>query len=55
MFSLATDRLPALIELVHTDLERRLKVDQKVHVETYLKKYPELGKDAGGGESRGAE
>src|SRR5262245_48036167 len=36
------DRLPALIELVHIDLERRAKRGESVRVETYLQRYAEL-------------
>src|SRR4051812_6726074 len=36
------DRLPALVELVHIDLERRLKSGEDVRVESYLTRYPEL-------------
>jgi CHASE2 domain-containing sensor protein len=38
-------RLTVLIELVHVDLERRLKAGEAVRVETYLKRYPELAED----------
>jgi serine/threonine protein kinase len=35
-------RLAALVALVHIDLERRLKGDEAVRVEQYLRDYPEL-------------
>jgi serine/threonine-protein kinase len=38
--------LPVLVELVHADLENRLKLGQEARVETYLKNYPELLRDA---------
>ena len=34
-----------LVELVHADLECRLKAGERVRVETYLEKYAELAKD----------
>jgi serine/threonine protein kinase len=37
-----TERRALLIELVHTDLEHRLKGGQGVRVEDYLARYPEL-------------
>ena len=40
-------RLEVLKELVHTDLERRLKAGQPERVEGYLDRYPELKGDAG--------
>jgi WD40 repeat protein/serine/threonine protein kinase len=36
------DRTAVLVELVHVDLERRLKAGEAVRVETYLRRYPEL-------------
>jgi serine/threonine-protein kinase len=39
-------RRTALIELVHVDLERRLKAGEAVRVEAYLDRYPELAADA---------
>jgi hypothetical protein len=33
---------PVLVELVHVDLEYRLKSGKEVHVESYLRRYPEL-------------
>jgi serine/threonine protein kinase/tetratricopeptide (TPR) repeat protein len=36
-----------LVELVHTDLEWRLKAGERVRVEVYLEKYAELAKDRG--------
>ena len=38
----STDSGPLLVELVHTDLEYRLKAGQAVRVEEYLKRYPVL-------------
>jgi serine/threonine protein kinase len=40
-------RTRALIELIHIDLELRLKEGQAARVEEYLKRYPQLGADAG--------
>src|SRR5438105_294662 len=37
------DRLPVLIELIHTELELRLKKGQGAWVEQYLLEYPEIG------------
>jgi WD40 repeat protein/tRNA A-37 threonylcarbamoyl transferase component Bud32 len=42
----APDRVRVLVELVHVDLERRLKVGEPMRVETYLERYPELREDA---------
>src|SRR5262249_29369504 len=39
------DRRAALIELVHTDLEWRLKTGARVRVEGYLARYPELARE----------
>jgi serine/threonine-protein kinase len=39
------DRRTVLIELVHVDLERRLKAGEAVRVEQYLGPYPELAAD----------
>ena len=36
------DRLPVLVELVHIDLEFRLKAGEPARVEEYLARYPEL-------------
>jgi WD40 repeat protein/tRNA A-37 threonylcarbamoyl transferase component Bud32 len=36
------DRTRVLVELVHVDLERRLKAGEPVRVEAYLRRYPEL-------------
>jgi serine/threonine protein kinase/tetratricopeptide (TPR) repeat protein len=41
----AARRRPALIELVHADLEYRLKAGEDVRVEGYLRRYPELESD----------
>jgi WD40 repeat protein len=41
------ERRPALVELVHVDLERRLKAGEFVRVEAYLEYYPELAEDPG--------
>ncbi|HYT90455.1 MAG TPA: protein kinase, partial [Gemmataceae bacterium] len=38
-------RYPLLIELVHVDLERRLKAGEAARVEDYLARYPELAGD----------
>jgi hypothetical protein len=35
-------RRAALVELVHVDLERRLKAGEAIRVEVYLERYPEL-------------
>jgi WD40 repeat protein/Flp pilus assembly protein TadD len=40
-----TLRRPLLVELVHVDLERRLRAGEAVRVETYLQRYPELRHD----------
>jgi tetratricopeptide (TPR) repeat protein len=40
------DRLPLLAELVHADLEFRLRAGAVVRVESYLRRYPELASDA---------
>ncbi len=36
-------RLPALIEMIKIDLEKRWQTGQRVTVESYLKGFPELG------------
>jgi WD40 repeat protein len=36
------DRAGVLVELVHVDLERRLKAGEPVRIESYLRRYPEL-------------
>jgi hypothetical protein len=38
-----SDRLLALVELVHIDLERRLKSGEPILSESYLSRYPDLG------------
>jgi WD40 repeat protein/tRNA A-37 threonylcarbamoyl transferase component Bud32 len=38
----ATERLAVLLELVHADLEIRLKAGEAARVEDYLRRYPEL-------------
>ena len=38
-------RLPLLVELVHIDLELRLKAGESARVEEYLARYPELADD----------
>jgi serine/threonine protein kinase len=38
-------RRPLLLELVHLDLEYRLKAGEAVRVEDYLARYPELGEE----------
>jgi hypothetical protein len=38
-------RRPVLIELVHADLEYRVKAGEAVRVENYLDRYPELAGD----------
>src|SRR5262249_23276669 len=40
-----TERSAVLIELVHIDLEYRLKGDELARVEAYLDRYPELAHD----------
>jgi WD40 repeat protein/Flp pilus assembly protein TadD/predicted Ser/Thr protein kinase len=40
-----TLRRPALVELVHADLEWRLKAGQAVRVEDYLRRFPELAEN----------
>ena len=39
------DRRPVLIELIHTELELRVKAAERVRVEEYLERYPELARD----------
>ena len=39
------DRFTLLVELVHTDLEQRLKAGETVSVEEYLERFPELKDD----------
>ena len=39
------DRDAALVELVHADLECRIKAGEEVRVETYLQHYPALAND----------
>src|SRR5205823_8887422 len=41
--SVATDRLPALVELVKLDLSREWLQGRRVNLESYLKSFPELG------------
>src|SRR4051812_25702971 len=38
-------RRAVLVELVHVDLERRLKAGDAARVEDYLRRYPELDND----------
>jgi WD40 repeat protein/tRNA A-37 threonylcarbamoyl transferase component Bud32 len=40
------ERRAALIELIHVELECRLKAGEAVRVESYLERYPELADDA---------
>jgi tRNA A-37 threonylcarbamoyl transferase component Bud32 len=42
----AADRPAVLLELVHADLECRLRVGEAVRVETYLQRYPDLAADS---------
>jgi serine/threonine protein kinase/tetratricopeptide (TPR) repeat protein len=42
---IADGRLIVLVELVHADLECRLKAGQDARVESYLQRYPELTRD----------
>jgi tetratricopeptide (TPR) repeat protein len=42
-----TGRGPLLLELVHCDLEYRLTNGEAARVETYLERYPDLGRDPG--------
>jgi tRNA A-37 threonylcarbamoyl transferase component Bud32 len=44
----AGDRVPLLRELVHVDLEWRLKAGEAVRVEAYLERFPELTADSNG-------
>src|SRR5438876_1231609 len=37
--------LPLLVELIHAELELRLKKQEEARVETYLHRYPELASD----------
>jgi hypothetical protein len=39
------DQLATLVVLVHIDLERRLKANEAVRVESYLERYPRLAED----------
>src|SRR5436190_208352 len=41
----AEDRHPLLLELVHIELERRIKAGEKVGVEGYFARFPELSSD----------
>src|SRR5438067_2310708 len=43
----AAERRALLVELVHTDLECRIKAGEGIHVEVYLARYPELAGDSG--------
>jgi tRNA A-37 threonylcarbamoyl transferase component Bud32 len=43
--STVTGRLRVLVELVHADLECRLKAGEEARVEGYLQRYPELAQD----------
>src|SRR5215475_9848702 len=38
-------RLRVLVELVHVDLERRLKAGENIQVEGYLERFPDLAAD----------
>src|SRR5690242_20155675 len=38
-------RQAVLVELVHTELEHRLKAGEAARVEEYLRRYPELAED----------
>src|SRR5262249_25033420 len=38
-------RLRVLVELVHVDLERRIKAGEDIQVETYLERFPDLAAD----------
>src|SRR5262245_58437596 len=40
-------RFALLVELVHVDLENRLKSGEPARVEDYLRRYPELGRTRG--------
>ena len=40
--SAATVRRAVLVELIHADLEYRLKAGEAARVETYLEQYPDL-------------
>src|SRR5262245_57389109 len=42
---LLTGDLRLLVELVHVDLERRLKAGEAVRAESYLTRYPDLARD----------
>jgi serine/threonine protein kinase/formylglycine-generating enzyme required for sulfatase activity len=39
------ERSLVLVELVHADLEKRLKAGESVRIETYLERFPELARD----------
>src|SRR5580700_3886451 len=40
-----TDRRTMLVELVHIDLEYRLKAGEAARIEDYLERYPELAEE----------
>ena len=40
-----TERQPLLVELVHVDIECRLRVGKTARIEAYLERYPELARD----------
>src|SRR5437870_4785343 len=40
------ERRAILVELIHTDLECRLKAGEAIRVEVYLERYPELAGDS---------
>src|SRR5262249_43366322 len=40
------DRIGILVELIHADLELRLKAGEKARVEAYLRQYPELASNS---------
>ena len=40
------ERMPYLLELVHEDLEWRLRAGETASVEYYLTRFPEIGDDA---------
>src|SRR5207244_941645 len=44
-YLLAGDQVPLLVELVHVELERRVKANEPARVEQYLDRYPALAED----------